>query len=193
MKIITIDREYGAGGHSVGQAVADRLGIPLYDKDIIKQAALTSGITPEQLAREEERMTGGDSFINAIIPVAFDVKHVVFENETRAILDLAAQGPCVIIGRCACSVMKAAGIDAVHVFLHASTEAKVPRVAELLGTTDHDSIVAAMKKRDKQRKAYCGYYTDHAWDDMREYTLCLDTGRLSAELCAEIICAAAQE
>ena len=192
MKIITIDREYGAGGHSVGQAVADALGIELYDKDIIKQAALTSGMDAAQLEKEEERLTGGDSFINAIIPVSFDVKHVVFENEARAILDLAAKGPCVIIGRCACAVLKDAGIEALHVFLHASTEAKISRVAELLNTDDEDRIVAAMRKRDKQRKAYYEYYTDRHWGDVHEYDLCLDTGRLGNEFCVKLICEAAE-
>ncbi len=192
MKVITIDREYGAGGHAVGRAVAQLLDIPLYDKDIVKQAALTSGITPEQLEREEERITGGDTFLNAIIPMGFDMKHVVFENESKAIIELAKQGPCVIIGRCACAVLKEAGIPAVNVFLHEDTESKIPRVAELLGTDNREDILAAMKKRDKQRKAYFYYFTDRQWDNVHEYTLCLDTGRLSTDVCANLIAQVAQ-
>ncbi len=193
MKVIAIDREYGAGGHTVGCIVSEKLGIPLYDKDIVKQAASTSGVPAEELEIEEEKITGGDTFINAIIPIAFDMKRVVFENETRAILDLAAEGPCVLLGRCASAVLKAADVDAVSVFLHEDVESRIVRVGELLGTDDRNEILAAMKKRDKQRIAYYNYFTDRHWGDVHEYTLCLDTGNISPEVCAEIICKAAQE
>ena len=192
MKIITIEREYAAGGHTVGKAVADRLGIEIYDRDIIKQAAAASGITPEQLEAEEERLGGGTSFINHIVPIAYDVKDVVFENESQIILKFAAEGPCVILGRCGGVVLRKAGYDVLRVFLHASKEARIPRAGELLGLTDRDDILANMKRIDRARKAYFEYYTDHRWGDIHDYDLCLNVGELGVDWCVEAIVGAAQ-
>ena len=193
MKIIAIERLYAAGGHTVGQAVADRLGIEIYDRDIIKQAAAASGITPEQLEAEEERLGSGTSFINHIVPIAYDVKDVVFRNESQTIREFAAEGPCVVLGRCGGVVLKDAGADVLRVFLYASREARLSRAGELLGLEDRDDIFAAMRKIDRARKAYFEYYTDHRWGDISDYDLCLNVGELGVEYCVEAICAAAQQ
>ncbi len=193
MKIVAIEREYGAGGHTVGKALADALGVEIYDKDIIRKAAASSGIEQEQLAAEEERLGGGTSFINHIIPIAYDVKDVVFEHERKVILDFAAEGPCVLLGRAAGVLLREAGIPVVTVFLHADLEKRIARASELLGITDHDDLVAAVRKIDKQRRSYFEYYTDHRWGDVHDYDLCLDYGALGAERCVELICKLAQE
>ena len=192
MKIVTIEREYGAGGHTVGKAVADALGVEIYDKDIIRNAAKASGIEAEQLAAEEERLGGGTSFINHIIPIAYDVKDVVFEHERDVILEFAKQGPCVLLGRGAGALLTDAGIECVRVFLHAPLEARLARAEELLGLTDHDDLVAAVRKIDKQRRSYFEYYTDHKWGDVHDYDLCLDFAALGADRCVDIICQVAQ-
>ena len=193
MKIVTIEREYGAGGHTVGKAVAERLGVEIYDKDIIRNAAKASGIEADQLAEEEERLGGGTSFINHIIPIAYDVKDVVFEHERDVILDFAKQGPCVLLGRGAGVILTEAGIPSVRVFLHAPLEARLNRAGELLGLAQGDALVSAVRKVDKERRAYFEYYTDHKWGDVHDYDLCLDYAALGADKCVEIICAVAQE
>ena len=192
MKVITIDREFGAGGHSVGRAVAARLGLEIYDKDIIAEAARESGIASEEMAKEEERLSSGASFINHIIPVSYDVKDVVFEAESKVILDLAAKGPCIILGRCGNAILQDAGVEALDVFLYAEREARVKRAGELLGLEDEDDILTAIKKKDKERRGYYEYYTDHVWGACEEYDLCLNTGYFSFEQCVDMICAAAQ-
>ena len=192
MKIVTIEREYGAGGHTVGKAVADALGVEIYDKDIIRNAAKASGIEADQLAAEEERLGGGTSFINHIIPIAYDVKDVVFEHERDVILEFAHEGPCVLLGRGAGVILREAGIPCVTVYLHAPLEARLARAQELLGLTDHDDLVAAVRKIDKQRRAYFEYYTEHRWGDVNDYDLCLDYAALGAEQCVEIICKVAK-
>lgn len=193
MKVITIDREFGAGGHSVGRAVAAKLGIEFYDRDIIKEAAATSGVTPEQLEREEETLSGGTSFINAIIPMAYDVKDVVYKNESEIIRQFAAQGPCVILGRCGSAVLRDAGVETLDVFLFGEPKDRMARAGELMGLTDPDDILSGMNKRDKRRKAYFEYYTDRSWGVCGEYDLCLNTGTLGFDFCVDLICKAALE
>ena len=105
MKVITISREYGAGGHSIGTKVAEELGIEFYDKDIIKEAARAMGMSPDQLAAADEHITKADSFIRAITPISFDYKDTIFNYERDFILKTASKGPCVILGRCAGEIL----------------------------------------------------------------------------------------
>lgn len=192
MLIITIDREFGAGGHSIGRKVADRLGIEFYDKDIIREAARSGGIDADLITAEEERVSRMDAFIRAISPRSYDDKDVIFDHESRAIVTLARRQPCVILGRCATAVLREAGIGALSVFLHADEEARVPHAGELLGLTDHDAVVHAMRKRDIARRSYVASYTSSHWGDAKEYTLALDTGALGYDLCVDLICSAAK-
>ena len=193
MKIITIDREFGAGGHSVGNEVARRLGIELYDRDIIRQAAQTSGITAAEMEHQEEALSLGESIISAIVPNSYDIKDIVFDNERQAIVNLAKQGPCVIIGRCASAILAEEGIDSLDVFLYASKEARCARVGELTGLTHEADIMSAMKKRDSERRSYFEHYTSRHWGMGKDYDLFLNTGTLGRECCIDIVCRAAAE
>lgn len=192
MKIITIDREFGAGGHSVGRKVAERLGIEFYDRDIIKEAALSGGIDADLIAAEEERVSRMGAFIRAISPASYDDKDVIFDHESKAIIKLAQLGPCVILGRCGTAILREAGIETLSVFLHADEENRVKHAGELTGLTDRNDIVHAMRKRDVARRSYAACYTDYHWGDAKEYDLSLDTGTLGYDTCADIVCLAAR-
>ena len=106
MRIITLSREYGAGGHSVGQRVAAELGIEFYDRDIIRNSAEELGIDPGLLEAEEEAITRTEAFIRSINPISYDRKDSIFGAESSVILKLAAKGPCLILGRCADAVLR---------------------------------------------------------------------------------------
>lgn len=195
MKVITIDREFGAGGHTVGLEVARRLGIELYDRDIIRKASEASGVESGQLEAEEERLSGGGSFINAIIPVSYDVKDIVFRNESQTIVDFAKAGPCVILGRCGSAVLRDAEIASLNVFLYASPADRLADAREVLGAgedVDYAEVLRLMKKADKQRRSYFEYYTDRRWGVLGEYDLCLNTGVLGYDYCVQAICDAAK-
>ena len=191
MKIITIDREYGAGGHTVGKAVADKLGIEIYDRDIIRGAVKSSGVSFDEVEHEEEALSRGDSFISHIVPMSFELKDVIFDAEREAILGLAEGGPCVMLGRCASAILADEGIETLSVFLHASKRLRVPVVAELEGTENEADVLKAIKKRDDARRAYYEHYTDREWGDYRNYDLMLDVGTLGYDQCIDIIVAAA--
>ena len=192
MNIITIDREYGAGGHTVGKAVAEKLGVEIYDKDIIRGAVKSSGVSFDEVVHEEEALSRGDSFISHIVPMSFELKDVIFDAEREAILNLAEGGPCVMLGRCASAILAEEGIPTLSVFLHASKRTRVPVVAELEGLTEEADVLKAIKKRDEARRAYYEHYTDREWGDFRNYDLMLDTGALGYDFCIDAIVTAAK-
>ena len=193
MKIITLSREYGAGGHSIGRQVAAALDIEIYDKDIILHSAEKLGIDPAQLEAEEEAISRSEVFLRTITPISYDRKDAFFEAESEVILKLAAKGPCLILGRCADTVLRGAGIPSLNVFLFADDAHRARRVGELLNTANPAEIQKAMKKTDQARRSYYTHYTGNPWGDHRNYHLTLDTGALGYETCVRIICDAASD
>lgn len=192
MKIITIDREFAAGGHSVGRAVAQKLGVEIYDKDIIREAAKTSGIDPDLVKRDEERISKMGAFLKAISPIAYDDKDTIFTFESKAIVELAKKGSCVVLGRCAKEILEDAGFEVMSVFLHAPEEARVERACKLLDC-DEATAKREVRRIDVMRQSYLNYYVNRKqWLDASAYTLTLDTGVLSVDACADIICRACE-
>ena len=192
MKVITISRDYGAGGHSIGQKVAETLGIEFYDKDIIKETALAMGMSPENVEAAEERITKGDSFIRAITPISFDYKDTIFNYERNVIKKIASEGPCVILGRCAGEILQENEIECLNVYLYADRLHCAKRVGELLGTEDLNVIAKEMKKKNAARNAYFTYYTGKHLQDTKNWHMSLDTGVLGYDTCVKLICEAAQ-
>ena len=193
MKVITISREYGAGGHSIGTKVAKKLGIEFYDKDIIKETAQALGMSPEKIAASDEQITKGDSFIRAITPISFDYKDTIFNYEKDFIIKTASMGPCVILGRCAGEILKEQNIDCLNVYLFADTAHLTKRIGEILGTDDPGTISKEMKKQSASREAYFTYYTGKHLNDAKNWHIALDTGILGYDACVELICKAAGE
>ena len=186
--IITINRDVGAGGHTVGQLVAKELGIEFYDRDIIKAAVKASGLDPEEVAQAEEEMTAASRFLRIISPASYmDEHYAIHSIEMRFIIELAMKESCVILGRCADDILEKAGIPCLNVFLHASTIHRAKRVGELIGSSDPTVIQKKMQKSTAARRAYYEQFTGKKWGDSRNYTLCLDTGFLGFESAAQLI------
>ena len=192
--IITISREYGAGGHSIGKSVARELGIEFYDRDIIKAAAKESGEELPEVERVEEEITRAGRILRMISPAAYiDQVDNIRVIEQRIILELALKGPCVILGRCADDLMEKGNIPSLNVFLYASDIHRAARVSELIGSNDPNVIQRRMQRTDAARRAYYEQFTGKRWGDSRNYTLSLDTGVLGYETCIELICEAARK
>ncbi len=192
MKVIALSREYGAGGHTIGRQVAERLGLKFYDRDIILNTARESGLDVEEIMQEEEIMRKRDSFLRAIRPAAFDAKDVVFKYESRVVVQLALQGPCVILGRCATAILEEKGIDRLGVFLYAKVEDRLLRVKELIENDDTEYAKRVMRKIDAGRRSYFESYTGHRWGDIHEHDMLLNTGSLGVDACVDLIARAAQ-
>lgn len=192
--IITISREYGSGGHSIGQRVAKELGIEFYDRDIIKAAVKESGLDMPEIERAEEELTRKEMFLSMIAPTGYiDQQNHIHTIEQRIILDLALKESCVILGRCADDTLAKATIPSLNVFLYADDIHRAVRVSELIGSKNPTEIKKKMQRTDSARRIYYEQFTGKRWGDCRNYSLCLDTGLLGYDTCVQLICDAARK
>ena len=192
MSIITISREYGAGGHSIARRVAQELGIEIYDRDIIRSAVKDTGLDTSVIEHEEEEISRGSAFLRMIAPAAYvDQREAIHEIERKAILLLASKGPCVILGRCADAILDEANVDALNVFIYADQIHRAARVSELIDNKNPSEIQKAMKRTDAARHSYYQQFSGRRWGDFHNYNLMLDSGLLGYDACVKLICDAA--
>lgn len=193
--IITIARQYGSGGKTIGQMLAKDMGIPFYSREILRLASDDSGIREELFNRADERLRSNPLFGASkkvykgelITPDKGDFvsDENLFNYQAKVIKDLAEKGSCVIVGRCADFVLKDRP-DVVSVFVHASKEYCMARAMERNSMTERE-MEKFIAKTDKYRGDFYHYYTGNAWNDARNYDLCLNSGKLGFEKCVEEI------
>ena len=192
--IITIERQYGSGGHLIGEKLAESLGIPFYDSELIKVAAKESGICEEIFESFDEKPT--TSFLYSLVmdpyslgynSNSFDLplNHKVFLAAFDTIKELASKGPCVFVGRCADYVLKD-NPNVVSVFVHADEKFCLDRAMERNSMTEKE-MKKYIEKTDKFRGDFYRYHTGHEWADARSYDLCLNSGKLGFQKCVEEI------
>lgn len=185
-RVITISREFGSGGRTIGKKVAEKLGIPCYDAQIIQEMAKETGFTPDYVEEAGEYAPGGflaSAFTNrAFGPTNEDILWVCQNN---VIVDLARNGPCVIVGRCADYILKDQA-DCLKVFIHASMDFRANRIVEVYGERDQ-SPEERLRDKDKRRAAYHRFYTNMKWGYAQNYHLTLDSGTLGIDQCVDII------
>lgn len=197
-KVITISREYGAGGHSIGTKVAETLGIPFYDRDIVRATVEESGFEKKLIEKEEEDRSTGDDIWKKISSISSsyfnDSQDAIHEIQKAIIIKMAQKGPCVILGRCADVILKEAEIDTLNVFIHADELHRGVRVTELTGTKNATEIQKMLSKRDRARHNYYNHYSNgRKWGDSHNYDMTLDSGKLGYDLCVKLIVEAASE
>ena len=185
-RVITISREFGSGGRTIGKMVAEKLGIPCYDAELIEKIAEQSGYSAEYIKQEVEYGTGG--WLSAVFAdrsTGLTNQDKMFSIQSRIIEELANEGPCVIVGRCADFVLRDKA-DCLNVFIHASMEKRAERIVKEYGERA-ESPEQRLKEKDKRRAAYHRFYTDMKWGHAQNYHVCLDSGEFGIEKCAEII------
>ena len=193
MCIITISREYGAGGHSIGRRVAEELGIELYDRDIIRNAVEKTGLDIDTIEKKEEEVSFFSNIWHMITPAAYvDQQQSIHDIERNAIIMFARKGPCVILGRCADAILEEAGIECLNVFIYADDIHRAVRVSQLIDSKDPSKIQRAMKHTDLARRGYYQKYSGRRWGECGNYNLALDSGVLGYDACVRIICEAAR-
>lgn len=198
--VICIGRQYGSGGREIGERLAERLGIVCYDKLLIQQAAKDTGLSPGTVEEDEEKPIGlcetvsGNPFADsAVLGMTFySEKQRVFEAERRAILEIAAKGPCVIIGRCASSVLRGAGVDVLSVFVYADPDDRAKRIAERNRISVKEALRKA-EKVDRMRKKYFDFYSDTPWGDPASYDLMVSSSHYGIDGTADVIARAITE
>lgn len=187
--VITISREVGSGGHAIGEKVAEMLGIPFYDREIIEKVAQTTGYDAETVQSQGEYASAlqkylGSKFYNGLY--LGDAQDEIFYAQKIFILEKAKEGPCVIVGRCADYILEEAKVPTLNVFIHADLEYRKKNVARQLND-ENAPIEKILAGKAKGRKYYYRYYTDREWGDYQNYHLNLDSGYLGEDTCAQLI------
>lgn len=193
--IITISREFGSGGHSIGEKVAEKLNIPFLDGEIVNQTAINSGYCKELIEEQGETATMANKWfdVSAASTMYFQSpQDEIFLAQRKVILEAAKQGPCVIVGRCSDYILRRAEIPCINVLIHSDMEHRKARVLERYGEIKDVDVEKRIRKKDKQRRTYYRYYTDQHWGDYSNYDLALDSGTLGEECCIDIICKLAE-
>ena len=191
-KIITISREFGSGGRSVGHMVAERLGIPFYDKELVDQIAMESGFAPKFVEENGEHSPGSSLFSYAFAPQGIpgvmnglSTADFLWNIQCSVILQLAEKGPCVIVGRNADYILKDRP-DALHTFICADMAFRADRIVHRYGESDK-SPEARLNEKDKRRKVNYQHYTGRTWGLSQNYDICLRTSTIGMEESAKII------
>lgn len=192
-KIITISREFGSGGRTVGHLIAEKLGIPFYDKELVDQIALESGFAPKFVEENGEHSPGSSLFSYAFAPQGvpgvmngLSTADFLWNIQCSVILQLAEKGPCVIVGRNADYILKDRE-DALHVYVYADKEFRADRIVRLYGESEK-APEARLNEKDKRRRVNYQHYTGRTWGQSQNYNVCLDSGVLGVEQCADIVC-----
>lgn len=185
-RIITISREFGSGGRTIGKKVAEHLGIPCYDSELLQKIAKESGFTESYIKDAGEYTPSG--FLSSVLSnraLGPTNEDRLWEIQYKLIQDLAEKGSCVIVGRCADFILKDRA-DCLRVFIHASMEYRAERIVKVYGEREK-SPRQRLQDKDKRRAAYHRFYTDMKWGHAENYHICLDSGELGIEKCVEII------
>ena len=187
--VITISREFGSGGRTIGKEVAKKLGIPCYDQEIIEKLAEQSGFSKDYIADKGEYATHKSWFANAFASGGTNHgssnQDYLWVLQRRIICDLAKEGPCVIVGRCADYILDK-DYKCLKVFIHASIEKRIEHILENYGERK-ESPEKRLRDKDKKRKAYYKYCTETEWGLAKNYQVSLNAGVLGIEQCVNII------
>lgn len=189
--IITIAREYGSGGHLLGERLAKELGIKLYDREFIRMAAQRSGIDEQYIAKNEQSIPS--FWLKCILsknseqPVeaSLSADDILFVAESRIVQELAAQEPCIIVGRCADFVLKDHP-KVVKVFCYSDLKSAVNRCVNDYGIPQ-EQAEAEIRRINRNRIHHYEYYTGWKWGEPHHYHLMLNTGNISLETACKLV------
>ena len=193
-KVITISREFGSGGRTIGRDVAENLGYAFYDKELIERIAEESGLSKEYIEEHGESSPGRNYFGYAFVgrdTSGNSVGDYLWRVQRNSSEELAEKGNCVIVGRCADYILRKR-TDCLHVFIHADMEKKKERIVNLYGETSA-SPEKRLREKNKTRAMNYKYYTDRTWGMAENYHLSLDSGVLGEKKCVELITGLAKE
>jgi cytidylate kinase len=193
--IICIGREYGSGGREIGEKLAEKLGIPCYDKVLLKQAAIDSGLAEAIFENADEKRSNwllsgfctGYPTAEASMLASMDylTNDSLFIMQSRTIRKLAAEGSCIFIGRCAESVLESEE-GMISVFIHAKNEDRIQRIMERQNI-DRKGAESLMRKIDKRRASYHNYYSDAKWGRSDSYNISISSSKFGIEGTAAMI------
>lgn len=175
--VITISREYGSGGHYVGELLAKRMGLNFYDKNLINLISKKSGLSKEYVEENSQKLASFKYIDNN--------DDRIFIAEEKVIKDLAKKESCVIVGRCADYILKD-NKDTIKVFLYSSRQDKVKRAVKYYNL-EEDKALKEINKINSERAKHYKYYTNRDWYDFANYDIALNVDYLGVEKTAELL------
>lgn len=191
IRTITISRQFGSGGRTIAKMVAEKLGYDYYDRELVSKIAKESGLAEQFIIEQGEYATSRHSFLfDLSIGAAAEngsrtISDQLYVIQHNIIEDLAEKGNCVIVGRCADHIL-ADRDDCLHVFCYADMDFRTIRIVSIYGESNVKPE-KRLKEKDDKRKVYYKHYTGKEWGKSQNYDLCLNTGKLGLEQCANII------
>ena len=187
-RIITISREFGSGGRTIGKMLAECLGIPCYDKELIEKLSQATGFDPKYIEEQGEYAPTKTLFSYAFVGRninGMSVSDYLWNEQRKKILELAEQESCVIVGRCADYILRERE-DVLNVFIHAPASDRAKRIVEVYGET----VVAPearLREKDKKRAINYKYYTEQEWGRAQNYHLTIDSSAFGIEGSVEML------
>lgn len=187
-RIITISREFGSGGRTIGKELAERLAVPCYDKELIEQLADETGLAKRYIEEQGEYAPSKNPFTYAFVGRninGMSIADYLWNEQRKKILEIAEQESCVIVGRCADYILRERD-DVLNVFVHAPIADRAKRIVELYGETDV-TPEKRLREKDKKRAINYHYYTEQAWGRSQNYQMTLDSSALGIKGCVDLI------
>lgn len=193
--IITIGRQFGSGGHEIGEKLSKELNIPFYDKELLERAAKDSGLAKSIFENQDEKPTS--SFLYSLVMDTYSfgysssvmndmpLNQKVFLAQFNSIRKLAEEGPCIIIGRCGDYALEN-DPRLLSVFIHADVDLRTRRICTMFDLSDSKAR-DRIRKNDKSRSSYYNYYTSKDWGAAESYHVCLDSGLFGIDGCVDLI------
>lgn len=190
-KVICIGRQFGSGGHIIGETLAKQLGVSFYDSNLISLAAERSGLRPEILRKGEEKRTSAWFYTGATDPAgqplnAAQPEEITYALQRDIILDAARREDCIIVGRCSDVILRATDARLLSVFIAAPFEDRVRRKMEIEHWDEREATVQ-VRKTDRRRKAYYSFNTGLDWGEPESYDLCLNSTALGIDRIVAIL------
>lgn len=194
--IITIARQYGSGGREIGEIVAKKLGIPLYDKEIIADAASNGSIDESVIRNAEESAANsllytlamGSNILGATMHFGYKMplNDKLFILQSDVIKEYATRGSCIVIGRCADYVLRDEK-KLLRVFIYGDIEHRRMRITERHPEVKSSQVIDIINKTDKRRASYYNFYTGNKWGKYDNYDIAVNSSTLGIEGTAELI------
>ena len=193
--VITIARQYGSGGREIGERIAELLGIPIYDKELITEAAANGNLNEDVLKNVDESAANsllytlamGSNIMNHnVFGYKMPINDKLFILQSDVIKKYASEGSCVIIGRCADYVLKDEK-DTLRLFIYGDLEHRKARIAERHPEIKSSQVVDVINKTDKRRAYYYNFYTGNKWGKYDNYDMAINSSTLGISGTAEII------
>lgn len=193
--VITISREFGSGGHAIGKAIAEKLGIPFYDKELLSIAAKQSGMQEDLFVKYDESHSSSLLYslvMGSYVPTedgrlsadSMPLNHKIFLAQFETIKTLAQQ-PCVIVGRCADYVLKEQP-NVLNFFITGNIVDKKRRILERYDI-EKNKVEDFIRKTDKRRASYHNYFTETSWGEAKNYDLCINSSKTGIDGAVDII------